>query len=235
MRIRTPTAARRTTRRIHEGRERERHSGDRQDPGEHARDRKGLQAEPGRVPAANNRAKRSGARIAIRIAANRKAPNIRSRTRVPRNPSSSPMIEKMKSVWAFGCRTTSGRWRPGPTPQPRSGGELDHATARSGTRCSASLRGGARNAKNRDPPVLRGHDQGEPEHQTAAARHGQVAQPHAGREQHEEHRGGQNDRRSEVRLQQDQTRTRPRRLGAGAARPGRGRPGASTCEPAPSR
>ena len=44
----------------------------------------------------------SGARTAIRIPAYSSTANIASTTIAPISPSSSPMIAKMKSLWAFG-------------------------------------------------------------------------------------------------------------------------------------
>ena len=58
----------------------------------------------------------SGARTATRIPAYSSAANRPRTTSSPISPSSSPRIEKMKSVWAFGTYIHFCRLIPSPTP-----------------------------------------------------------------------------------------------------------------------
>jgi hypothetical protein len=68
------------------------------------------------IPAASNRPNTSFALAAIRTPAKISAPNATRTTSSPNRPSSSPRIEKMKSVCAFG--TYCHFWREAPSPTP---------------------------------------------------------------------------------------------------------------------
>ena len=69
------------------------------------------------MPMARKRPKRSGARAAVRIPRKASAPKRPTTRRLPIRPSSSPMMAKMKSVWALGRKPHFARLAPRPTPQ----------------------------------------------------------------------------------------------------------------------
>ena len=81
-------------------------------------------------PTANRPLKRSGERVAARRPNQMKAPNSASTSAAPMKPNSSPITEKMKSVWAFG-RNPHCSWpppRPAPTRWPEPNPMSDCST-----------------------------------------------------------------------------------------------------------
>jgi hypothetical protein len=71
------------------------------------------------MPAATSVPKRSGACRAARTPSTAKATNRATTTRAPMSPVSSPMMAKMKSVWALGRNPHFDRLAPRPTPVRR--------------------------------------------------------------------------------------------------------------------
>src|SRR5581483_7527682 len=69
------------------------------------------------TPDATSMPNRSGARVAVRTPNTARAANRATMRMAPSRPSSSPMMAKMKSVWALGRKPNLARLAPNPTPK----------------------------------------------------------------------------------------------------------------------
>ena len=78
------------------------------------------------MPMATSSEKRSRARAATTSPSRPRAPNRTTTMNAPSRPNSSPMMAKMKSVWAYGRKPHLARDAPRPLAEQAAVGEADH-------------------------------------------------------------------------------------------------------------